>query len=508
MTARALDSSAGRVAFGLALWLLVVTAVGAALSGDGTLTAQVAVCCWVALAARRRLGRLSHAGRPPLARTYASTLDLASGAGLGVHLGEGTRQEPVRGLARAASQAFDGPRIRSVTAPLVVEPELLKQHALILGSSGTGKTNALAGLIRGLSEIGMGQVIIDLKGDPALVDFVRRQHPDAQIFTLGGAGLWDPLAFGDAGAQRDMLMDLEDWSEPHYERAARRFLGVLLAALHATQRPTLETLQRYLESPERANEVVGACRQGGATREADALERTLDLFRGDRTLRAGVTGLGTRLGIAVDSPTSEGRLCRGPEAVDLDLALRHRGLIIFSLPATRYPFEARAIGSMALSAGLIRAAEHDAAGRRIRAQVIVDEAAQLLGPQLIRAERLGRSLGLGIVFATQALNDLHVIEAAEALWESTALKLIFRQDVPDAAEWIAKSIGTETVKRRTVQYDRKLFFRVPSGLESQREVEEWTVNPNAIRRLSTGQAVAIRRWPQTEISMVNLNAYL
>lgn len=508
MTARVLDAVVGRVTFELALWFAFVTGVGAALMGDASLTAQVAVCCWGALALRRRLRPLSRRGRPPLRRDYGSTLDLASGAALGVHLGEGTRQQPVQGVARAVAQAFDGPRTRSVTIPLVLEPELLRQHALILGSSGTGKTNALAGLIQGLDEIGVGQVIIDLKGDPALVDFVRRQHPGARVFALEGADCWDPLAFGDAGAHRDMLMDLEDWTEPHYERAARRFLGTLLGALHATQRPTLEVLQHYLESPEQANEIIGACRQGGAPREADALERALDLIRGDRTLRGGVIGLGNRLAIAADSPTSNDRLRADPAAVDLDVALRHRGVVIFSLPATRYPFEARAIGSLALSACLIRAAEHDAAGRHMRAQVIVDEAAQLLGPQLIRAERLGRSLGLGIVFATQALNDLHVIEVAEALWESTALKLIFRQDVPDAAEWIAKSIGTETVKRSTVQYERQFMFRVRSGLESERDVEEWTVNPNAIRRLTTGQAVAIRRWPQTETTTVKVNAYL
>jgi conjugal transfer pilus assembly protein TraD len=112
------------------------------------------------------------------------------------------------------------------------------------------------------------------------------------------------------------------------------------------------------------------------------------------------------------------------------------------------------------------------------------------------------------VFATQALNDLRAIGAAEALWESTALKLISRQDVPDAAEWIAKSIGTETVKRPTVQYERKLLLRIPSGLESEREVEQWTVHPNEIRRLTTGQAIAVLRWPTTETSTVNLNAYL
>jgi hypothetical protein len=34
------------------------------------------------------------------------------------------------------------------------------------------------------------------------------------------------------------------------------------------------------------------------------------------------------------------------------------------------------------------------------------------------------------------------------------------------------------------------------------------VHPNEIGRLTTGQAIAVLRWPTTETSTVNLNAYL
>jgi DNA helicase HerA-like ATPase len=74
---------------------------------------------------------------------------------MGTHLGRGIGREAITGLAGNVRDALGASRVYDVPAPLVVEPELLRQHALILGSSGTGKTNALAGLMAGLGEFGL-----------------------------------------------------------------------------------------------------------------------------------------------------------------------------------------------------------------------------------------------------------------------------------------------------------------------------------------------------------------
>jgi len=51
------------------------------------------------------------------------------------------------------------------------------------------------------------------------------------LWTFDGPATWNPLAHGDATELMDKLVALEEWTEPHYKRAAQRYLSAALGAL-------------------------------------------------------------------------------------------------------------------------------------------------------------------------------------------------------------------------------------------------------------------------------------
>src|SRR5579872_3168021 len=106
--------------------------------------------------------------------------------------------------------------------PVVLAPDSWREHALLVGSTGSGKTTVIGRLSAAHLARGHGQVIIDLKADPALAVGVGEAAAACgrpfYHFTLGGPLAWNPLARGDRTSRADKLIAVEDWSETFYKR--------------------------------------------------------------------------------------------------------------------------------------------------------------------------------------------------------------------------------------------------------------------------------------------------
>lgn len=384
-----------------------------------------------------------------------------------------------------------------------------QEHVLIGGAPGSGKSTFLVNAASAANEIlapteggRVGVVVLDMKGDPGLPAALAA---DAW-FSLGAGDSmgWNPFSAGDAASWRDVMLSAYEWTEPHYRDAAARYLGAALAALEATSERSGEVsfaeAVRYVENPEELTGRVAELRQRDEPGRADALAsalRMLDPKTGDRSLRSGVLGMGNRLATLLHSPAVAGRLDPDPESieqVDLDDALEWGRRIVISLPAATYPAEAPALAG-AVIATLSARAQATAAGgtQELRCVLFVDEAAQLTGSQLRRAVAIGRGAGVGVVFATQDLSDLDQVAPGTlaAVKSGCATWVVFRQVA--SADEIARDIGTYTTTKATRQRERGLIFDRYTGAESEREVEEFSYHPNAIRQLARGQAIAVMR---------------
>jgi conjugal transfer pilus assembly protein TraD len=381
----------------------------------------------------------------------------------------------------------------------------LSAHGLIVGASGAGKSTTLLTLLTDQIRRGRPVVAIDMKGSPAFAQELARAAAQAgrpfRLWTLDGPTRWNPLAHGNATELKDKLIATERFTEPHYQRAAERYVQTVLQVL-GEARPQaaieLDEVVRLME-PARLSAMLRELPRGRAEQVHDYLAgMTPDQL-------SAVRGLGTRLAILSESHTgrflsSEGDL----PPIDLRRALEGDEVVLFGLNSSTYGKLAAQVGTLAIQ-DLVAAAGHRLGNPGQRAMIGIDEFSALDADHVVNLFARGREAGFTVFLATQELADLD--RAARGLRAqvvgNTAIKFVHRQDVPASAHAVAEMIGTE--KRWDVTHSLGGFGR-RSGGGSMRLVEQFVIHPNQIMSLRTGQAVVITKLPFADVRIVQVRA--
>ena len=423
-----------------------------------------------------------------------------------------------RGAAREAAEnarAIGGGGValgaeRSGRAVLLSAPQLAA-HGLILGATGAGKSTTLLRILADQIARGLPVVAIDLKGSPAFAERLRAAASESgrplRIWTPDGPASWNPLASGNATELKDKLIATESFSEPHYRRAAERYVQLALrtmAELEPGGAPTLAGVVSMLD-PGR----LGAAARGLAGPLGEHVRGYLAALAPDQL--SAVRGLESRLAVITESHT--GRfLGGGPEAIDLRRALAGEEIVLFSLNSSRYGQLAAQLGTLAvqdLVSGAGRRLEAQA-GPPLRAVVGIDEFSALGSDNVIALLARGRESGVSVLLATQELADLD--RAARGLRDqvlgNTAVKIAHRQDVPASAETVARMAGTVRVWERSYHdqppgHGRAGAFGTRSS--TLRLVDRFAIEPDRVRTLETGEAVVIVKTPRSSARVARIH---
>ncbi|HZU60493.1 MAG TPA: helicase HerA-like domain-containing protein, partial [Solirubrobacteraceae bacterium] len=381
-------------------------------------------------------------------------------------------------------------------AKVWVSERELAAHGLVVGASGAGKTTTLLRILSELIARGRPVVAIDLKGSPQLARSVAAAAADAgrpfRLWTPDGPAQWNPLGHGNATELKDKLIATERFTEPHYQRAAERYVQAVLQVLHELDgRPA--TLSKVVE-------LMDPHRLRGALRNVPPplrlrVQDYLAALTPDQL--SAVRGLQTRLAILTESHTG-GYLEPGAagQGVDLRSALAGEEVVLFSLNSATYGKLAAQLGTLAVQ-DLVCAAGHRLAQgvAPIQGFVVIDEVSILGGDHVLALFARGREAGLGVLAATQELTDFE--RAAPGLRDqvlgNTAVKLAHRQEVPASAQMIAQLAGTERVWEETQQIGGSVLTGGPTGRGTRRQTEQFVVHPNVIKALGTGDAVLISK---------------
>jgi conjugal transfer pilus assembly protein TraD len=394
---------------------------------------------------------------------------------------------------------------------VVLSDQQLSAHGLILGASGAGKSTTLLRILTDHVARNRPVIALDMKGSPAFAAELEAAATAAGrpfvLWSIDGPSHWNPLSNGNPTELKDRLIATERFSEPHYMRAAERYaqmaLGVLAHA-HPGRPPTLAEMVTAMD-PRRIPQMLRGLPRPIAERVQDYLtELTPDQI-------SAAKGLRTRLALLAESTAGPflepprdgaGQARSGGRQIDLRAALSGGPVVVFSINSARYPGLAAQIGTMVIQDLVSATGERleQANGPLPPAIIGVDEFSALRGDHLIQLVARGREPGLSVVLATQEFADMD--RAARGLGDqlvgNAAVKIIHRQDVPDSALTAAQLAGTHRVWERTIQTGGGLLGRYDTRRGTRRQVEEFVIHPNQIKRLTTGEAILITKQPTAQ----------
>jgi conjugal transfer pilus assembly protein TraD len=444
---------------------------------------------------------------------------VAAGLAAAVTLARAGRFIADRG-ARAAGRPADAIVIGNDTSgsEMWITERELASHGLILGASGAGKTTTLLTILTQLIERGRPVVAIDMKGSPSFAGALEQAASAAGrpfgIWTPDGPNHWNPLQYGNATELKDKLIGSERFTEPHYQRAAERYvLNVLqvIEHIHPSRPPTLDEVVQLMD-PRR----LGAGLRGLPRPLSERVQDYLASLTYDQV--SGIRGLQTRLAIITESHTGRYLLpSRGvPAAADIAAAEAEAGaskagrdidvrralagpeVVLFSLNSNTYGQLAAQLGTLAVQdvicASGYRLRDRAVGGQQDLAIVAIDESS-VLGDQLITLFARGREAGVATLSVTQEMVDYDRIAHGlrDQVLGNTEIKLAHRQEVPKSAQTIAEIAGTEKVWEETERIAGSLFMGYPAARGTRREVERFVVHPNEIKTLAPGDAVLIAK---------------
>jgi type IV secretory pathway TraG/TraD family ATPase VirD4 len=447
----------------------------------------------------------------PLAAGIAASL-VAGRIGLAVRRRARTRRsETALGASPGVSIALGHER---AGRPVTLSDEQLAAHALIVGASGSGKSTTLLTILSDHIAQGRPVVALDMKGSPAFARELGRAAAAAgrglRVWTPDGPSHWNPLAHGNATALKDMLISTERFSEPHYQRAAERYLQTVFSVLHAA----------HPERPAQLDEVVSVMeprRLAAYLRQVPpALAERVSDYLGGLTSdqESAVRGLGTRLAVLSEStagPYLDGGA--GP-AFDLRAGLEGGDVLLVSINSSVYGTLGAQLGALAIQ-GLT-----SAAGYRLQngegptggyapplpATVAIDEFSALGADNVLALLARGREAGVTTLIATQELNDLE--RAARGFRDQVmgivGLTLAHRQEVHTSATMISQLAGTEWAWVETENM-RGPFARRGLSQGTRRLEEQPVVHPNEIKALTAGEVVMFTKLPTTKVARLTVD---
>jgi hypothetical protein len=400
--------------------------------------------------------------------------------------------------------------------PAVLSDSQLGAHGLIVGATGAGKTTTLLRILTQQIARRRPVVAIDLKGSPAFASALsgaaRAAGRPCQIWTPDGHSHWNPLQHGNATELKDKLMSTERFTEPHYQRAAERYLQTAIQVLQEARpdRPVTLAAVAAMMEPETLVGQLGKVPEALRQRVAKYLSNL------SRDQQSAILGLGSRL--AVINESHSGAWLEPSDGHDIDLrrALAGGEVIVFSLNASQYGKLAANIASLIIQ-DLITVAGH-----RLQqpadglAMVAIDEFSALDTDNVLNLLARARESRIGVLLSTQELADLDraALGFKDQVLGIIALLAAHRQNVPASAELVARIIGTDTTWQHTYQVSSRSVAaafgggEAPTGLGTKREVEQFRIHPNVIKELPTGEMVLVTKVPTSSATIVRVDPHI
>ncbi len=380
----------------------------------------------------------------------------------------------------------------------------ISTHGIILGTTGTGKTESIKRLLGGLLDLGWSGCVLDLKEDigaGGLAHFceaysaahgVEYQHWALSYTEPEFKFYLDPMVGIDVDRAKNMIISMQDFEAPHWEMLCKQVLGQLLDVMYLAHDiapekfayPTLRDVGQILASD------VHDETQGMRAVVLSALKGTGQRDEGDfhtlaKPSKDHVTaskGLGARISAAYESHAGRTGLKAGLNRDPIRLS--DQGIIYIGLDQMGQPDTSMVVSSSIL-AGYNALASRRKDDARVKSKLdrrflIVDEAASANTDMIKNLLSRARSAGIAVILATQGAVDWE--DEWNTMVNNTNFSILMGQQDIISATLAAELIGKDLRIDESLSLDDGIVTRT-----TQREVDDFRVNPERIRQLPKGQ---------------------
>lgn len=369
---------------------------------------------------------------------------------------------------------------------VVIPDQHINQVALVLGTTGGGKTITLRRFYQRAIRKGYPLIVVDGKPDDKNIEWLMAQAEQNSRpffgFNCGNQLHYDPLANGGYTELKDKIICLKDqWENDYYRSIAEDYLQTVFEILLRSGEPF--DLKRVVKCLNYAELVKLAY----ATQDQGLMDRVSGLKGYERK---DITGLQAHLNILIHSELGQ-FFEKNDSTFSLSDVIDQNAVVYFALPALRFPSFSQVLGKLVIND--IKAVIDKHKNQVKSVFTVFDEFSVFAGEQVLNLVNMGRGKGIHAIFGTQGLADL---ERVDVTFKNQVLNcantlICHRLNDQDSAETVTSWIGTKDSFTLTAQLNPN---QMDAGLGSVRQNKEFIVHPDAIKQgLQTGEAFYVTK---------------